>query len=86
MERCAWFCPACNAHHAPHVNTCPNPASLPFTAAPYRYTPEPVILPPSPVFEPWPPMVGDPMTPVIICSTGAQFANAVTLSQCAGRA
>lgn len=23
MERKAWFCPSCNKHHAPHVETCP---------------------------------------------------------------
>lgn len=22
----AWFCPACQAHHAPHVSTCPRAA------------------------------------------------------------
>lgn len=22
-ERQAWFCPACQRHHAPHVDTCP---------------------------------------------------------------
>lgn len=22
-ERKAWFCPSCNKHHAPHVETCP---------------------------------------------------------------
>ena len=25
MERKAWFCPSCNKHHAPHVETCPGP-------------------------------------------------------------
>lgn len=24
--RAAWFCPSCNAHHAPHVDTCPKGA------------------------------------------------------------
>lgn len=23
MERTAWFCPSCQRHHAPHVETCP---------------------------------------------------------------
>lgn len=25
-ERTAWFCPSCQKHHAPHVETCPGPA------------------------------------------------------------
>lgn len=25
MTRSAWFCPACQKHHAPHVETCPRP-------------------------------------------------------------
>ncbi len=24
----AWFCPACQKHHAPHVETCPAPVDL----------------------------------------------------------
>ncbi len=24
-ERKAWFCPTCQRHHAPHVETCPGP-------------------------------------------------------------
>lgn len=24
-ERQAWFCPACQKHHAPHCDSCPNP-------------------------------------------------------------
>lgn len=27
-ERAAWFCPACQKHHAPHVETCPAPVDL----------------------------------------------------------
>ena len=23
MEKQAWYCPSCKAHHAPHVETCP---------------------------------------------------------------
>ena len=25
MDRQAWFCPGCQKHHAPHVETCPVP-------------------------------------------------------------
>lgn len=25
MERKAWFCPSCQKHHGPHVDTCPGP-------------------------------------------------------------
>lgn len=28
MERTAWFCPSCQKHHAPHVETCPAPVDL----------------------------------------------------------
>lgn len=26
IVRQAWFCPACQRHHAPHCDTCPAPA------------------------------------------------------------
>ena len=25
MTKSAWFCPTCQKHHAPHVDTCPGP-------------------------------------------------------------
>lgn len=28
VKREAWFCPACQKHHAPHVETCPAPVDL----------------------------------------------------------
>lgn len=28
MTREAWFCPSCQKHHAPHVETCPAPVDL----------------------------------------------------------
>ena len=36
--RTAWFCPACEKHHAPHCDTCPGPATaapLPGYTTPY---------------------------------------------------
>jgi hypothetical protein len=26
-DRKPWFCPSCQKHHAPHVDTCPGPAT-----------------------------------------------------------
>lgn len=43
----AWFCPSCQKHHAPHVETCPGPANaLPLPGVtiplqPLRYVPQP---------------------------------------------
>lgn len=34
----AWHCPACNAYHAPHVDTCPNPAQV--AIIPSVFTPD----------------------------------------------
>lgn len=28
MTKQAWFCPACQRHHAPHCDTCPSPFDL----------------------------------------------------------
>lgn len=36
----AWFCPACQKHHAPHVETCPGGVGT----SPYRYV-QPVRAP-----------------------------------------
>lgn len=33
MTRAAWFCPCCQKHHAPHIDTCPAPAALPIPGA-----------------------------------------------------
>jgi rubrerythrin len=33
----AWFCPACQKHHAPHVETCPGPAAI--GDVPFRWDP-----------------------------------------------
>jgi len=27
MTRAAWYCPACQKHHGPHVDTCPGTAT-----------------------------------------------------------
>lgn len=45
-ERAAWFCPSCQKHHAPHVDTCPGPilASGPPTFVSY---PQPTTASPS---------------------------------------
>lgn len=43
-ERSAWFCPACQKHHAPHVETCPRgtggvKVTGPIFASPIVYDP-----------------------------------------------
>jgi len=36
MTRTAWFCPSCQKHHGPHVDTCPGPAiAAPVPVVPY---------------------------------------------------
>ena len=40
MERTAWFCPACQKHHAPHVETCPGGAGLGLAPLGPAFTPE----------------------------------------------
>lgn len=34
MDRKAWFCPSCQKHHGPHVDTCPGVAGALPTPAP----------------------------------------------------
>lgn len=59
-ERKAWFCPSCQKHHGPHVDTCPEPAPVdvrpipgvniwpsPSTAHPWRID--------TPTSDPWVP-------------------------------
>ncbi len=41
MERKAWFCPSCNKHHAPHVETCPAPFVDPYAFRPFHPKPAP---------------------------------------------
>lgn len=58
MERQAWFCPACQRHHAPHVDPCPAPTltmpgSLPFQPATPQWVPAPQI---------WPSLTGGSVT------------------------
>ena len=54
MERTAWFCPACQKYHAPHVETCPGPVGV-------RPLPDITIPPIHPVVtSPWKPGPGDP--------------------------
>jgi len=44
-ERKAWFCPSCQKHHGPHVDTCPGVAGA-----------QPASAPPNPGTTPyWPP-------------------------------
>lgn len=40
MSAAAWFCPSCQKHHAPHVDTCPS-ALPPVSFDPFRFTPFP---------------------------------------------
>lgn len=42
MERSAWFCPSCQRHHAPHVETCPNGSRLTTDPKPGFFDPNPV--------------------------------------------
>jgi len=44
--RTAWFCPSCQKHHGPHVDTCPAlvDAIGTKTIPPVRYPNEPVVL------------------------------------------
>lgn len=58
-ERTAWFCPSCQKHHAPHVETCPGPVdaisriplptypAAPGTPAYPRFPAEPSMFKPS---------------------------------------
>lgn len=50
MTREAWFCPACQKHHAPHVETCPGPG--PGTGTKPMETVVPVL--PSWIYQPSP--------------------------------
>ncbi len=55
-NRTAWFCPSCQKHHAPHVETCPGSVDLIGTK----------VMPstPWPAIQPWPfpqhPTTGSP--------------------------
>lgn len=42
MSRAPWFCPSCQKHHGPHVDTCPqvtpaNPLDNPWRVIPQDY-------------------------------------------------
>lgn len=55
----AWFCPACQRHHAPHVDTCPerHTAAPSGPVLPYQpYVPPPIYTVPA-----WPPARLDPL-------------------------
>lgn len=56
MERQPWFCPSCQKHHAPHVDTCPGVADaigFPYpgpggplpTVQPLKWEPTPDLAP-----------------------------------------
>lgn len=56
MDRQAWFCPACQKHHAPHCDTCPEVAGA---------QPGPAPVMPGPSIQTWPPQdiyIGDPVS------------------------
>lgn len=59
MERKAWHCPACNAYHAPHCDTCPVPTRYGLPGAPGPavvpscWPPEPVTVVCDPALPPY---------------------------------
>lgn len=67
MTRQAWFCPACQKHHAPHCDTCPTeriavpdinqPVIVPVTI------PKPIYWEPDPTRTPW-----MPSHPIVTCA------------------
>jgi len=59
MERKAWFCPSCQKHHAPHVETCPAPTGAQPAPAPAI----PGIIPYQPPREWYPDPTGTPWKP-----------------------
>lgn len=65
MERTAWFCPACQKHHAPYVETCPGPVDvrpLPGITVPDTYPVMPRYWEPRLPDAPW-----SPHYPVVTC-------------------
>lgn len=81
MSREAWFCPACQKHHAPHVDTCPGVTVDRSDPWGLRYLPQfepthlkpvttwPVTLPDSPS------LTGDPLPayPTITCGVADRY-------------
>jgi len=65
MTAQAWFCPACQRHHAPHVDTCPGSAAKtvlgPFPPGVVRVSPvaSPIDPQPIPYFD-YRPNTGNP--------------------------
>lgn len=51
MQNTGWYCPNCQAYHAPHVDTCPQGAAPITVPAPLRIEPTD---PPGPPWNPWP--------------------------------
>lgn len=58
-ERKPWFCPSCQKHHGPHVDTCPEPIEVIGKPLP-PIQPWPTIYPLHPGWQPTP---GDPCSP-----------------------
>lgn len=58
MTKQAWFCPACQRHHAPHVDTCPGQFAalpvLPFQPFVPVTFPYPGTAGDTPPLPPWP--------------------------------
>lgn len=48
MIPAAWFCPACQKHHAPHCDSCPGQTAAPILPGPY--------VPPVYTVPAWPPV------------------------------
>lgn len=77
MERTAWFCPACQKHHAPHVETCPGPVD----ARPLPGITVPPIHPAIP--QHWEPVPGtpcSPYSPIVTCIGVPPDPNTVIMS------
>lgn len=59
MERKAWFCPSCQKHHGPHVDTCPGVAGVHPAPWPVQPSITPIVVPrewyPNPNGTPWVP-------------------------------
>lgn len=76
MTKQAWFCPSCQRHHAPHVETCPKPVDL--IGYPLPTSPGYALPLPGPVFNPCNGCKGQPcgnsacpLLPRLTCAAGA---------------
>ena len=74
MMKQAWFCPSCQKHHAPHIDTCPAPAPV---VAPFV---QPVFPHQQPTIPPYVPPIyttcsGVPSTATTVFAVGTQAIN-----------